>query len=89
MNKQTKIIIIFSVIFWLLIAIGIIIMSFTFGQVPVGNYGLRIDYFSPAVDNQYYTNGVYNKGIGHYFVLYPRTKQYVMDQKITVINKDL
>lgn len=79
MKKLNKIIIGFSVVFWLLIAIGLVLMGLALQTVPVGNYGLRIDYFSPVVDTEYYTNGLYHNGIGHYFVLYPRTKKYVLD----------
>lgn len=89
MKKLHKIILIYSIIFWLLVAIGCILTGFAFEKVPVGFYGLKVHYFSSAVDQTYYTNGLYHKEIGYNFVHFPRTKQYVLDHKITVTNKDL
>ncbi len=89
MNRVKKIILIFSIVYWILIAVGVILMAFAFQKVPIGSYGLRAHHFSSSVDTEYYTNGLYNKGVGYDFVLYPRTKQYVIDQQITVTNSDL
>jgi hypothetical protein len=80
---------IFSIIYWLLVTGGLILTGFAFSKVPIGSYGLRVHYFSSAVDNQYYTNGLYNKGVGYSFVLYPQPHQYVLDKQITVINQNL
>lgn len=89
MKRLHKIILIFSIIYWILIAIGCVLTGLAFSKVPINYYGLRAYYFSSAVDSNYYTNGLYNKGIGYNFVLYPRVKQYVIDQQITVTNQDL
>ena len=41
------------------------------------------------MDPTYYTNGLYHKGIGYYFVTYPSTKQYLLWQTVAVTNSDL
>lgn len=63
MKRKHKMIIIFSVIYWLIISIGIVFMILAFGKVPLGSYGILVNYFSPEVDLNYYTNGLYHKGI--------------------------
>lgn len=51
MKKLYKIVVAYSIIFWLLIAVGLALMGLALQKVPVGKYGLRVDYFSPAVDS--------------------------------------
>jgi hypothetical protein len=89
MNRVKKIMLIFSIVYWLLVAMGAILTGLAFEKVPIGYYGLRAYHFSSKVDTNYYTNGLYHAGVGYDFVLYPRTKQYLVDQQITVTNKDL
>jgi len=50
MKRRNKIVLVFTIVYWLLIAIGIALMSLAFSKVPIGSYGLRVNYFSPAVD---------------------------------------
>jgi hypothetical protein len=63
MKRRDKIILIFSIVYWLLIFIGIALMALAFSKVPIGSYGLRVNYFSPNVDELYYTSGLYHKSI--------------------------
>lgn len=79
MNRVKKIMLIFSIIFWILVVMGCILTGFAFEKVPIGFYGLRAYHFSSDVEPEYYTNGLYHAGVGYNFVLYPRTKQHVID----------
>lgn len=89
MNKQHKALLIFSIVFWLAIILAIILFALAFSKVPIGYYGLKADYFNPQISTQYYTPGLYNIGVGFYFILFPSSKQYLLDNKVTITNKNL
>ena len=89
MKNIHKYMLAFSVVYWLLVAGGIILTAFAIEKVPVGFYALKVHYFSSGIDPQYYTNGLYHNGVGQYFEVFPQPRQYVLDQQITVINKEL
>ncbi len=79
----------FTVVYSILVAMGVVLTGFSMEKVPIGYYGLKVHYFSSKVDSQYYTNGLYHTGVGYYFVLYPQPRSYLLDRQIAVINKDL
>jgi hypothetical protein len=89
MHKRNKIILGFSIAYWIVVAVGVALFSVAFENVPIGYYALKANYFAPNIENAYYVEGLYNKGIGFYFILFPRTKQIVIDNEVRVINKDL
>lgn len=79
MIRRHKYLLVYSIIFWLSVVVGIVLFSVSFQKVPIGMYGLRANYFSPTIDSTYYTPGLYDTGIGFYFILFPSTKQYIVD----------
>ena len=79
----------FSIIFWIVVIMGVILNAVSFQKVPLETYGLRAYYFSPSVDSTYYIPGLYNVGVGYYFITFPSSKQYVIDSRVQVINKNL
>ena len=89
MIRRHKYILVFSIIYWFIAFSGIALFSVSFQKVPLGHYGLKTNYFSPQIDPNYYLQGLYNTGVGYYFVLFPSTKQYVTDKTLTIINKNL
>jgi hypothetical protein len=89
MIRQTKYILVFSIIYWLIVIIGVILFSVSFQKVPIGSYGLKANYFNPTIDESYYTSGLYDTGIGYYFILFPSTKQYLVDNRVAIINQNL
>lgn len=89
MIRRNKWLLGFSLIYWLLIIMGVILNILSLKKVPLENYGLRAYFFSPNVDPNYYIPGLYNIGVGYYFITFPSSKQYVIDNKVSVINKNL
>lgn len=89
MIRRTKYLLVFSIIYWVIVIVGIILFSVSFQKVPIGSYGLKANYFNPDINPLYYTAGLYNTGIGFYFILFPSTKQYLLDNKVTIINQNL
>lgn len=80
---------IFSIVYWLVVISGIALMSVAFQKVPIGSYGLKANHFSPNIDSAYYTPGLYQAGIGFYFILFPSAKQYLLDKRVALINQNL
>lgn len=89
MIRRTKYLLVFSIIYWAIAIIGIALFSVSFQKVPIGYYGLKANYFNPNVDSNYYTPGLYDVGVGYYFILFPSTKQYLVDNKVPIINQNL
>ncbi len=89
MIKRYKYYLVFSIIYWLVTLSGVALFSVSFQKVPVGHYGLKTNYFSPEINPVYYVPGLYNTGVGFYFILFPSSKQYVVDNKVSVINLNL
>jgi len=79
----------FSIVYWVIVMAGIALFSVSFQKVPIGKYGLKANYFSPNIESIYYTPGLYNAGVGFYFILFPSAKQYMLDNRVAVINKNL
>lgn len=80
---------VFSIVYWLAVVVGIILFSLSFQRVPIGSYALRANSFSPEISPIYYTSGLYDAGVGYYFILFPSTRQCLIDNKVTVINQNL
>lgn len=89
MIRRNKWLLRFSIIYWLLILFGMLLNGLSLKKVPIETYGLRAYFFSPTVDASYYLPGLYNPGIGYYFITFPSSKQYVLDTQVSVINKNL
>lgn len=89
MIRRNKYLLVFSIIYWLVVIIGVALFAVSFQKVPIGSFGLRANFFSPDINPLYYTAGLYNAGVGYYFILFPRTKQCLIDNRVTVINKNL
>jgi hypothetical protein len=89
MQRRTKYLLVFSIIYWLIVFIGIALFSVSFQKVPVSHYGLRANYFNPTIDPTYYTSGLYDVGVGYYFINFPSTKQQIIDDSVTIINQNL
>jgi len=89
MNRRNKWLLGFSIIYWVLVCIGITLFAVAFQKVPLENYGLKTYFFSPNVNPLYFIPGLYNIGVGYYFITIPSTKQYLLDNNVTVINKNL
>lgn len=89
MIRRNKWLLGFSIVYWLIIIMGAILNIFALRKVPLETYGLRAYSFSPNVSPVYYTPGLYNIGVGYYFITFPSSKQYVLDNKVIVTNKNL
>lgn len=89
MIRRTKYLLVFSLIYWLVVIVGVVLFSVSFQKVPIGYYGLKANFFSPDISADYYTPGLYDAGVGFYFILFPSTKQFLLDNKVTVINQNL
>lgn len=89
MNRRNKWLLGFSIIYWFLVIVGIVLFSVSFQKVPLEKYGLKTYYFSPNVNSVYYLPGLYDIGVGYYFITIPSTKQYLLDKSVTVINKNM
>jgi hypothetical protein len=89
MIKRNKWLLGFSIIYWILVIVGIVLFSVSFQKVPIETYGLKTYYFSPNINPVYYIPGLYDIGVGYYFITVPSTKQYILDNSLVVINKNL
>lgn len=89
MIRRTKYLLVFSIVYWLVVIVGVILFSVSFQKVPIGSYGLKANFFNPDVDPNYYVPGLYNTGVGFYFILFPSTKQCLLDNKVAIINQNL
>jgi hypothetical protein len=89
MIRRTKYLLGFTIIYWLVVIIGVILFSVSFQKVPIGHYALKANYFSPDISQSYYTPGLYDAGVGFYFILFPSTKQYLLDNRVAIINQNL
>lgn len=68
MNKKHKTYLVFSIIFWLLVLMGLLLFSYSLGKVHLNKYGLLRNYYSSWIDSQVYISGLYNIPIGCYFI---------------------
>lgn len=89
MIRRNKYLLVFSIIYWLVVVAGVILFSVSFQRVPIGYYALRANSFSPDISPVYYTSGLYDAGVGYYFILFPSTKQCLIDNRVGVINQNL
>lgn len=89
MQRRTKYLLVYSIIYWIIVIIGIALFSVSFQKVPISNYGLRANYFNPTIDSTYYTSGLYDVGVGYYFINFPSTKQQIIDNQVDIINQNL
>lgn len=89
MNRRNKCLLGFSIIYWVVVLIGIALFAASFQKVPLEHYGLKAYFFSPNVNPYAYIPGLYDVGVGYYFITIPSTKQYLLDNNVTVINKNL
>jgi len=80
MNRRNKWLLGFSIIYWVLVIMGVVLFAVSFQKVPLENYGLKTYYFSPNVNSVYYLPGLYDTGVGYYFITIPSTKQYLLDK---------
>jgi hypothetical protein len=71
MKKRCKAIWIYSVLFWPLAAIGLILFGFAFGRVELNTVALREQYWTGAIDTVIYSPGVYHRGLTYQFIRYP------------------
>ena len=79
----------FSIIFWLVVVVGIALNALALQKVPLGNFGLKTYFFSPNLEPTYFTPGLYDIGVGYYFLTFPSDLQYLVDQKMTAVNINL
>lgn len=89
MIRRTQYLLVFSIIYWLIVVAGIVLFSLSFQSVPIGYYALRANSFSPDISPLYYRSGLYDAGVGYYFILFPSTKQCLIDNRVGVINQNL
>ena len=89
MHKKHKTYLIFSIIFWLLILMGLLLFGYSLGKVHVNKYGILRNYYSSWISNETYISGLYHVGVGLYFVEFPSSKVYLNDIKLNVTNKDM
>lgn len=89
MIRRTKYLLVFSIIYWLIVVVGVILFSLSIQSVPIGYYALRANSFSPDISPIYYTSGLYDAGVGYYFILFPSTMQCLIDNRVEVINQNL
>ena len=71
MKKRCKAIWIYSVLFWSLAAIGLILFGFAFGRVELNTVALREQYWTGAIDTVIYSPRVYQRGLTYQFIRYP------------------
>lgn len=89
MIRRNKYILVFSIIYWLIALIGVVLFSVSFQKVPIGYCGLKANYFSPKIESSFYSPGLYDIGVGYYFILFPSTRQYLVDNQVAIINQNL
>jgi DMSO reductase anchor subunit len=89
MHKNKKAYLIFSIVFWLLIATGVILFAVSLGRVHINKFGLLRNYYSSWISDDIYISGLYHIGVGNYFVEFPSSKIYLPSLKINVTNMDL
>lgn len=71
MTKRCKAIWIYSVLFWVLAAIGLVMFGFAFARVDINTVALREQYWTGAIDTVVYTSGVYHRGLTYQFIRFP------------------
>lgn len=88
LSLRKKRILKFSIVYWLVVAFILTIFGLSFSKVPIGDYGLKANYFSPSIDRNYYLPGLYDISIGNYFILFPSTRQYLRNRTLQVTNQN-
>ena len=74
MQRRTKYLLVYSIIYWIIVIIGIALFSVSFQKVPISTY---------------YTSGLYDVGVGYYFINFPSIKQQIIDNQVDIINQNL
>jgi len=78
MKKRCKAIWIYSVLFWSLAAIGLLLFGFAFGRIDINTFALREQYWTGAIDSVIYSSGVYYRGLTYQFIRFPSSIQYIV-----------
>ena len=86
MNQRGKAILIFTIIYFLLTIIALVLFGLAFDAVPINWYGLRRNYFSSFIEEDYYCSGLYHKDVSYYFIPFPSSNQYLTDLRVNVTN---
>lgn len=89
MNLRKKWYLWFSIVYWVLIAIGLLLFALALEKVPINYYGLKRNYFNSQIDPEHYPSGFYHKDIGFYFLHFPSSKRYLEDLFVNATNKDM
>lgn len=50
MIRRTKYLLVFSIVYWLIVIVGVVLFSVSFQKVPVGYYALKANFFNPDID---------------------------------------
>jgi hypothetical protein len=80
---------IFSLIYWSLIIIGIVLFSLSLGKVHINKYGVLRNYYSSSISQDVYISGLYHVGISNYLIEFPSSNIYLPNIKLNVTNNDL
>jgi hypothetical protein len=89
MQKKSKAYLIFSIVFWALIGMGLVLFGLSFGRVHINKYGILRNHYSSWISGNVYISGLYYVGITNYFIEIPSSKVYLTNLKLNVTNADL
>lgn len=76
MKKRTKVLLIFSFVFWGLVLLGLLLFGFAFTKIHVGQIGLDQDIWTKSIYRTL-TPGVYHRGLRSRSITFPSTVQYI------------
>ena len=89
MDKKPKAILIFTIVYLILTILALLLFGLAFDTVPINWYGLRRNYFSSFIEEEYYCSGLYHKEVGYYFIEFPSSNQYLTDLQLNVTNDNM
>lgn len=89
MHPRRKAYLIFSIVYWLLVAAALALFGSAFDKVHVNHFALRRNYYNSQIDEEHYISGLYHKELGFYFLEFPASKTYLTDLKLNVTNADM
>lgn len=77
LTKKQKTYLIFNLVFWSLIIMGVTLFGVSFRSVDVNHYGILRSYYNSWMDDRIHNSGLYHAGVGNYFVEFPSSNVYV------------
>ena len=76
MKKRTKVLLIFSFVFWGLVIMGLFLYGYAFTKIYVGEVALEQNIWDRSISRSL-TAGVYHRGLRHRSITFPSIIQYI------------